>query len=428
MAWPELTPAGADDRKRVVVAGAGLVGLSCALWLQRAGHEVFLADRHTPDETQAYRHSASYGNACTIAFGACLPVAMPGILGQVPGMLLDRASPLSIFWRDLPQLAPWLMSFVHASRRDQVDRIVTVLGALLRATEPGLEPLITAAGATGLLRRTGCLYLYRNETEFLQAQTGIALREREGVRMSILNAAEIQAREPHLAPLYHKGLEFLDAYSIDTPRAYALALYTLFLQQGGHFLRGEVQGATRTSEALTVLLGDRTQQADRLVIAAGAWSGRLAARVGDRVRLNTERGYHVLFPHAGTLLSAPTCYPAHGFYMTPLGEGLRVAGTVELGGLDQPARRVRTDVIARKTQTLLPDVGAATDTWLGFRPSMPDSLPVIGPSPTDPRIIHAYGHGHIGLTLSGITGRIVAHLINGQNTPIDLHPLRPNRF
>jgi D-amino-acid dehydrogenase len=167
---------------------------------------------------------------------------------------------------------------------------------------------------------------------------------------------------------------------------------------------------------------------DRVVIAGGAWSGRLASSVGDKIRLNTERGYHVLFQESGHLLSAPTCYPAHGFYMSPQTEGLRSAGTVELGGLDRPSREVRTRIIAEKTRRFLPDIGEAGRDWLGFRPSMPDSLPVIGTSPRDRRVVYAFGHGHIGLTLGGITGRIVSELISGLPPSVDISALRSDRF
>ncbi len=428
VSFPDINADGTHGRHNVTVIGAGVVGLSCALWLQRAGHAVTLIDRLSPLDAESYRGATSFGNACSISSGACLPVAMPGILKQVPGMLLDRTGPLSIFWRDFPGLVPWLVSFVRSSSPKEVDRIVSVLGALLRLAPQGHDSLIAEANVPDLLRRTGCLYLFRNEREFHQARQGIALREREGVRMDILDAPRVHELEPHLAPLYHTGVRFLDTYSLDDPYRYVLALMQCFQNRGGRFLQGEVQGIRRDAARRTVLLGGQSHAADFLVITGGAWSARLAAMVGDRVRLNTERGYHVLFPGSGELVQGSVCYPAHGFYMTPTRQGLRAAGTVELGGLDRPPRRVRTDVIERKVRMLLPEVGPAGRTWLGFRPSMPDSLPVIGPSPTDARVLYAFGHGHIGLTLAGLSGRIIASLVNGQAVPLDLAPLRIDRF
>lgn len=425
---PTLPPIATRQRLSVGVIGAGVVGLSTALWLQRAGHCVTLVDPAPPTSDRSYAQAASFGNACTMAFGACIPVAVPSVLRAAPRMLLDRQGPLSVSWRDLPSLTPWLMSFLRSAHPEEVSRISGILGELLRLAEAGHAPLFEAAGARDLRRMTGCLYLYRSAASFNAAQTEIMLRRREGVRMRILEQEEIRAREPNLAPLYHKGLLFEQAYSIDDPLTYARRLLARFLADGGTLVAAGVLSINRDAVDLTLRCSDRELRVDRAVIAAGAWSGQIARSFGDRIRLDTERGYHVLFPADGQLLTAPTCYPEHGFYMTPLAEGLRAAGTVELGGLGKPLRPARTVTIERVARTLLPGLGDTGRIWLGFRPSMPDSLPVIGPSPVEPRIIHAFGHGHIGLTLAGITGRLAAGIIGEQPPLVDLHPLRPNRF
>lgn len=429
---PELTaikPLPQSERVSVVVIGAGVVGLSSALWLQRAGHAVTIIDPEPPLAGSGYLGAASFGNACTVALGACIPVGTPGILSDVPGMLMKRASPLSIFWGDLPRLLPWLVDFLRASSQREFHRIVGVLGQLIRLAEAGHNPLFEEARATHLKRPDGCLYLYRSERSFARAQRDIDLRRREGVRMEMLDRRAVREREPNLAPLYSNGLLFNDAYRIDDALRYAQALASLFQSKGGRFVRSISRAIEPRDGGLTVRCQDgRAVEADRVVVAAGAWSRQLARTVGDRIRLDAERGYHVLFPRDGNILSAPTCYPEHGFYMTPLGEGLRSAGTVELGGLGKPARSARTDVIEKMSRVLLPGLGEAGRTWLGFRPSMPDSLPVISRSPTDSRIAYAFGHGHIGLTLAGITGRLVCDLIGGHKSAIDLHPLRADRF
>ncbi|CAG0960489.1 D-amino-acid dehydrogenase [Rhizobiaceae bacterium] len=429
---PELTaikPLPQSERVSVVVVGAGVVGLSSALWLQRAGHAVTILDPEPPLAGSGYLGAASFGNACTVALGACIPVGTPGILSDVPGMLVKRASPLSIFWGDLPRLLPWLVDFLRASSQREFHRIVGVLGQLIRLAEAGHNPLFEEARATHLKRSHGCLYLYRSERSFARAQRDIDLRRREGVRMEMLDRKAVKEREPNLAPLYSNGLLFSDAYRIDDALLYAQALAALFQSKGGQFIRSISRAIESNDRGLIVQCQDgRPIEADRVVVAAGAWSRQLARTVGDRIRLDTERGYHVLFPRAGHLLNAPVCYPEHGFYMTPLGEGIRSAGTVELGGLGKPARPERTNVIEKVSRILLPGLGEAGRKWLGFRPSMPDSLPVISRSPTDPRITYAFGHGHIGLTLAGITGRLVCDLISGHAPAIDLHPLRANRF
>lgn len=418
----------AEKRRSVVVVGAGVVGLSAALWLLRAGHGVTVVDENPPVDGSDYRRACTFGNAATIAVSACLPLATPGIVRRVPAMLADRRGPLAISWRDLPGMAPWLLSFLKASRPAEFERIVPVLGRLLRLAEAGHASLMAESGVAGLKRSIGCMHLFRGEAALRAAEATFALREREGVRMERLDVAAIRDREPGLAPLYRGGIFFPDCYSIDDPHRYAEGLARAIVARGGRLLRGRAAGIESGPDAVSVVVEGERLSAERIVVAGGAWSKRLAANVGDEIRLGVERGHHVLFPGGETLLTTPTLYPEDGFYMTPLGEGLRSAGTIELGGLDRPPRALRSAVIAEKTRTFLPGLGAPSRDWLGFRPSMPDSLPVIGPSPTEPRVIYAFGHGHLGLTLGGITGRIVADLVGDLPPPVDLAPLRPDRF
>jgi D-amino-acid dehydrogenase len=425
---PAVGPLPEAERRSVVIVGAGFVGLSSALWLQGYGHRVTIVDENPPLEGADYRRACSFGNAANIALNACLPVSGPGIVRRIPHMLADRAGPLSISWLYLPQLLPWLISFLRAGTSEQVDRAVTVLGQLMRLAEEGHAPLMAECGVAALRRPAGTMHLFHSDKSFLAALPGLRRREAQGVRFDVLDAAAVREREPNLAPCYHKGVFYRDSYSIDDPLAYAVGLGKAFLARGGRFVTGRARDVVGRDEGVDVMVDGVACTAERVVIAAGAWSAGLAASVGDRVRLNTERGYHVLFPGGDKLLSTPTMYPEHGFYMTPLSEGLRAAGTVELGGLDRPHRPERCAIIAAKTRRFLPGLDEHSREWLGFRPSMPDSLPVIGPSPRDPRVVYAFGHGHVGLTLAGITGRIVADIVSGRQAPIDIAPLRPDRF
>ena len=426
---PPLHPVAEAARRDVVVIGAGVVGMSTALWLQRVGHRVVVCDPHPPVPGAPYDTAASYGNACTLAYAACLPVSMPGMVAQVPGMLLDPAGPLTLIWRDLLRMTPWLMAFLRSGRKAEVQRIAGHLGQLLRLAEAGHAPLIEQLGLNHLVRRTGALYLYRTQQEFDGTQFGYRLRAEQGVGMEVLDAQAVREQEPALAPLYAKGLRFLDTSTLDSPHQYLLAMADDFVTRGGRFVQAKVDGVARDGARLAIRGDGQTlTTGDRVVLAAGAWSRDIAKRLGDSVLLDTERGYHVMFPGSGGLLNQPVCYPHHGFYLTPMSVGLRAAGTVELGGLGDAVRPHRLEVIERKARQLLPELGPSGSTWLGYRPSMPDSLPVIGASPNDPRVIYAFGHGHIGLTLGGLTGRLVAELVSEQPTSLNLTPFASDRF
>ncbi|TCU20410.1 NAD(P)/FAD-dependent oxidoreductase [Rhizobium sullae] len=423
-----LLPLPETERRHVLVIGAGLVGLSSALWLQKAGHRVTLVDREPPLGNASFEQACSYGNACTVAPHSVVPVATPGVAWRVPGMLLNPLGPLAIVWRYLPHLSPWLRAFLASSGTVEVERIATVLSNLLAQSDAAWRPLIDESGAQALERRDGCLYLYKTEAQFQAAEAEASFRERHGVALDRLDKAAICDLEPNLAPLYQRGVLFRDAYTFSNPRLLAFALAEAIVRRGGTFVGGEASALEATETGIRVWVAGGELHADHAVVAGGAWSRALARKIGDDVLLDTERGYHVLFPAAGALLKRPVCYPEHGFYMTPMADGLRAAGTVELGGLKAPPNRGRTAMIRNGVQTLLPAAGEGTREWLGFRPSMPDSLPVVGNSPTSPNMTYAFGHGHLGLTLAGITGRLVVDLISKKKPPIDLSPLRPDRF
>lgn len=425
---PPAAPVAESQSRTVLVIGAGIIGVCTALWLLRLGHKVKIVDYQPPAKDNSYELACSYGNACSIAHHACIPVATPGIAFKVPGMLLDPNGPLTIRWQHLLRIAPWIFDFLRASSASEVERIATTLSALLRFADDAYAPLIADSDTGKLLRHTGCLYLYRSERAFEACRGEMALRARHHVSMDVLSPEQVRQLEPKLQPLYARGVLFNDAYSIDSPHKFVLGLAAAIRSRGGEFIQGEAGNIVSKERGVEVDVNGKTHSAERVIVAGGAWSRQLTRALRERIPLDAERGYHVFFSQAGGLLSRPVCYPQHGFYMTPVDGGIRAAGTVEFGSFERRINAARTRKIAAVANTLLPDLGPVASEWLGFRPSMPDSLPVIGPSLHDPRIIHAFGHGHIGMTLGGITGRIVADLVSDRAPPLDLTPLRADRF
>ena len=410
----------------VAVIGAGVVGLSTALWLQKKGMDVVVVDPAPPLPGISFRNAASFGNAATIAPSGIFPTAAPGILWKVPGMLLRRDGPLTLYWRDLLDLAPWLAAFLAASLSSRQDGTISALGSLMRVLEEGHAPLMEEVSGIQLSRGKGSIHLYRTEEEARSAKKSNERRRAEGIEAQYLSPDVIAAMEPNLAPGYIGGTMFPGCLVIDNPEGYCRGLAEAIQKRGGRFVKAKAERIESGAEGVRVHADGQLIAADRLVISAGAWSRGLSRQVGDSLNMNTERGYHVAFAPDETLLTHPVMYPSDGFFLTPLSHQIRAAGTVDLGGLDKPGRQSRIDVLEKKARQMVPALGERQDTWMGYRPSTPDSLPFIGHSPKDPRIVYACGHGHLGLTLGGITGKFVSELLTGKPT-FDLSPFSPAR-
>ncbi len=405
------------------VIGAGMVGVCCALRLQQAGLDVVLIDRDAPGR------GASSGNAGNFATWGVLPLNAPGLIWQVPGMLASATGPLAIKWRGVPALTPWLIRFLQSCAPDRVAASTAALAALLARSTDATMPLIEAAGARDLIFGDGVLNLYPAARHARAADAQNAVKRAHGINVRDLSRDDALALEPNLAPVFHSASLYEDGFSFRDPRALVERLAVLFVSSGGRVEQAAVTDVSRaTPERMRVTTDGGVIEAGRVVVAAGAWSRRVPGAVPDRIPLDTERGYHVEFPGGGNLLTRSVGWAETGFYMTPMAGGLRVAGTVELGGLDAPPTRRRIDMLARGARHVLPMLGEPKGEWLGFRPSLPDALPVIGPSPSEPGIVYAFGHQHLGMTLAGITGEIVAALMTGRTPPVDVAPFRPDRF
>ncbi len=413
-----------SEQPHVLIAGAGFVGLSTALCLQREGARVTLLDPNGPGE------GASKGSAAVLAVDSVLPVAMPGVLREVPGMLMDPLGPLAIRWTYLPRLTPWLLRFVASSRRSRVEAIAAALRPLLAAAIEAYEPLLEAADASEMVRRTGWLCVYETEKSFRKAQYGIALQRRLGVAVEVLRAEEIRQTEPSLAPIYRHGVLYPENAHVLDPYRLARRLAEAVTRQGGRIERGAILGFEfRDGRPVSGRTAEGSIPFDAVVIAAGAWSRPLARALGGDVPLDTERGYHMTLPNPGVSPRRPIYSGDHSFAVTPLEIGLRIAGTVELGGLQAPPNYERAERLLTHGRRMFQDLDPrGASRWMGFRPSMPDSLPVIGGVPGLPNAVLAFGHGHLGLTLGAITGKLAAALALGRPPTLDVTPYRAERF
>jgi D-hydroxyproline dehydrogenase len=404
----------------IAVVGAGVVGLAIAHRLASEGREVVLLDPEPPGS------GASYGNAGTIADYAVIPVGTPGVLRRLPSLLLDADAPLSIRRAALPALAPWLLRFAVQSLPGPARRNAVALAALLSDAAPLWRDLAAGIGGSDLLRERGALYLYETPRASRAAEADMAQRRALGVEVVLLSGDEVAALEPALPPVAG-GAFFPGALFLTDPGHMVEHLAEAVRTAGVRILASRVERLERTGGGVRLTGPGLDLRARRAVLATGAHGRGLARQAGDAVPLDTERGYHVEWDMDEAPLSRPTCPTARGFYLCPMAGRLRAAGTVELGGLGAPPSPRRIERLAAGARALLPGLGAPDRAWMGFRPSMPDSLPVIGPSQGGDEIIHAFGHGHIGLTLAPATARIVAAVVAGRPEEVPAACL-PGRF
>ena len=402
MAGPETT--------EIAVIGAGVIGLTVALRLASKGHAVTILDPNEPGS------GASYGNAGTLADYAVMPVGTPAVLANLASLLFDRNSPLSIRSSAIPSLAPWLMRFAFQSLPHNARRNTAAIATLLAPAVDAWRELAMEIGATDLLRQNGCLYLYSTKASFAAAQGEVATRRRFGVEQALLTPDEVHRLEPGLPEGESGGIFFPNAVNLADPGLMMQKLASVAADAGVQFVRNAVRRIERRDGKVHLALNGATLVARRVVVAAGAHSKHLAAQAGDRVPLDTERGYHVEYDMPDAPVSRPVCPTALGFYLVPMTGRLRVAGTVELGGLTAPPNPRRLQLLERGARSLLPQLGTFSRSWMGFRPSMPNSVPVIRPSRHGDDILLAFGHGHLGLTLAPVTARLISDLVgSGRN-------------
>lgn len=408
----------------VVVIGAGVVGLSAAIALEARGLAVTVLEREAPAA------GASAGNAGAFAFTDILPLASPGILRKAPKWLLDPLGPLSIPPSYAMQIAPWMFRFWRACSASRVAHSTAAQTALMDLSKAELEPFLTETGTASMLRKEGNLQVYESQAELDASLPGWKARAEHGIEFRHMDAAGMAEIQPGLAPRFTHGTFTPGWYSIADPKLYTLALADHFRARGGVIERAEVSDLKAVDGGVEIATADgRTRRVERVVLAAGAFSHLLARGLSENIPLETERGYNTTLPADAFDLRTQVTFGGHGFVVTRLSTGIRVGGAVELGGLKLPPNFRRSEAMLEKARAFLP--GLKPDggvQWMGFRPSMPDSLPAIGRARATANVVYAFGHGHLGLTQSAGTARLVAELLTGQPTSIDIAPFSPQRF
>jgi D-amino-acid dehydrogenase len=414
--------------RRVAVIGGGIVGVCAASWLLRDGHSVFIVEPSTPGE------GASFGNAGCFNGSSVTPVAMPGVIKNVPHWLADPLGPLSLRWSYLPSILPYLFRFVRASAPEKVRAQARALRPLLGPTVPLIRELAAAAGAGDLIHQRGHLYVYRSEEAVSKDGFAWALRRENGVVVDEFDADELRQLEPALSREYVHGLLVRENGHTSNPFGLVTRLVEQLQRDGGEIVHARAIGFRLDGARLAAIRTDTGEfPADAAIVCAGAHSKPLATTLGDHIPLETERGYHLMISDPEVAPRIPIAEADGKFVTTPMELGLRFAGTVELAGLKAPPDWRRAQILLAQGRRMLPGLAAThpeerITMWMGHRPSLPDSLPALGPSRATPDVIYAFGHGHVGMTAAPMTGKIVADLISGRPPAIDIAPYAPSRF
>jgi D-amino-acid dehydrogenase len=412
------------DRPDVAVVGAGIVGICVAAYLADAGYTVTVLDRTgICEETSA-------GNAAALAFSDVLPLAHKGMIRQLPKWLADPLGPLSIPPAYLPALLPWLLRFWRAGRADRYEAALSAQAGLMRLSAREWAAFMDRSGTRDMLREDGSLELYESQDEFAASLPGWAARQRFGIGFRHVDGADLADLQPGLSPRFVKGTFVPDWKTVADPKRLGKAAFAHAQRQGARFECVEVRSVRATGNAAIVTRADGSELfAGRVVLCAGAWSHRLAATLGDRIPLETERGYNTTLPGDAFDIRRQLIFSGHGFVVTPIDGRIRVGGAVELAGLDRPPNFARARAMLEKASAFLPGLRTQGGReWMGYRPSLPDSLPVIGRSTASPSVLYAFGHGHLGLTQATATARLIRDLVLRQAPPIDLAPFSPQRF
>jgi D-amino-acid dehydrogenase len=407
----------------VAIIGGGIIGVMTAHGLLDEGHAVTIIDPN------GFGEGASRGNAGWIAHMDVLPLASPKAWRNLPRWVTDPLGPLSVRPAYLPRLVPWFARFVAASHPSRVKASMEAITALNKQALPAWQRRLSHLGMAGVLRQKGVLSVWSDDLSFQAAAAVLAYQQAQGIPVEILDAQQLRSLEPALGGAVTAGALYETGCHVADPQQLTISLGKAALARGAK-LKASPAGSIKAQQHVAINTGDgATVAADHIVVAAGAWSRAFARQLGDNIPLDTERGYNATFSSGTFGLSRPVMFEGQGFVTTPLDTGDRVGGAVEFAGLDAPPNFARVEAILARLKRFLPEARLKDyETWMGFRPSIPDSLPVIGRARRDPRVVYAFGHGHHGLTQAGITAELVTSLIGTRPPIINMGPFSPHRF
>ena len=412
--------------KSVGIVGSGIQGVCIGLQLIKKGIPVTLFDRHDPLSKEF--KPASYGNAGHFSPYAVLQLNRPDILVDVPKMLLSSYGPLALKWNYVPKMFKWFFHYLKNCNTKSMLHTAKHMHQILSLYNDAYEEIFQEININGLVEKKGIIYVWTNKN-IKSRKLEIKVRDDLGIKQKLLTQKQVLDLEPNLNPVFDGGVIYENAMHARDPHGILKEIFKLFIKKGGKFIQTNIRGLEQKSINQTVIKSENEEyKFEKTVIASGAFSKLFTDQLGENIPLDTERGYHVHFKGKDNLISRPVIFLDRGFGMTPMNQGLRAVGTVELGGLKNPKSKKRVEYVINCAKELLPQLGSHEDEWLGFRPTLPDFLPILGPSLKNKNIIYAFGHQHLGWTLGAITGKIISGLVAGEKTNLDLTPYSSKRF
>ena len=412
-----------EKKIKIGIIGAGIQGVCTGLFLQKKGYSVTLFDRDDPGSA-----AASYGNAGHFSPYASVPVNRPDILIDVPAMLLSSNGPLALKWNYVPKMIPWFLKFFKNCSKKNMMHTAKYMHQILDLALPAYDELFEDVDISDLVENKGIMYIW-NDQNLKSRELEINIRNEIGAEQQLLNKHEIHDLEPNIKKIYHAGVFYKRARHAKNPGKIWVRLFENFLKKGGKFLRLDIKDLNFDESKPVIRSETQRFIFDKLVIACGAFSKKLTDKLHENIPLDTERGYHIHFKDCEHLISRPVVFQNRGFGMTPMEQGLRVVGTVEFGGLKNKLSKGRIKNLVNNAKYLLDGLPEHhEDEWLGFRPTLPDYLPVIGSSKNYSNVYYSFGHHHLGWTLGAISGKIISKMISEEKTNLDLEPYSSLRF